>query len=92
MPLIVDAHADIAYNMLKYGRDYTRSAAETRRLEAGTQTIVDNEDTLLGWDDYQRGQVAVIRGNPPLLVNSSPDLAEGFTKTLNGINRHRELF
>ena len=34
MPLIVDAHADIAYNMLKYGRDYTRSAAETRSLEA----------------------------------------------------------
>jgi membrane dipeptidase len=60
MPLIVDAHADIAYNMLRYGRDYTRSAAETRRLEAGTQTVVDNEDALLGWADYQRGQVAVI--------------------------------
>lgn len=60
MTLIVDAHADIAYNMLNYGRDYTRSAAETRRLEAGTQTIQDNQDTLLGWDDYQRGQVAVI--------------------------------
>ncbi|MFN8383419.1 MAG: membrane dipeptidase [Anaerolineales bacterium] len=60
MPLIVDAHADIAYNMLKYGRDYTRSAAETRRIEAGTQTVVDNEDALLGWEDYQRGQVAVI--------------------------------
>lgn len=60
MTLIVDAHADIAYNMLKYGRDYTRPAAETRRFEAGTQTILDNEDTLLGWDDYQRGQVAVI--------------------------------
>ncbi len=60
MTLIVDAHADIAYNMLKYGRDYTRSAAETRRFEAGTQTVLDNQDTLLGWDDYQRGQVAVI--------------------------------
>ncbi|MBI3153121.1 MAG: membrane dipeptidase [Chloroflexi bacterium] len=60
MPLIVDAHADIAYNMLKYGRDYTRSAAETRRLEAGSQTVLDNEDSLLGWADYQRGQVAVI--------------------------------
>jgi len=60
MPIIVDAHADIAYNMLRYGRDYTRSAAETRRLETGTQTIEDNGDTLLGWDDYQRGQVAVI--------------------------------
>lgn len=60
MTLIVDAHADIAYNMLKYGRDYTRPAAETRRREAGAQTIQDNEDTLLGWGDYQRGQVAVI--------------------------------
>jgi membrane dipeptidase len=60
MPLIVDAHADIAYNMLKYGRDYTRAAEVTRRLEAGSETVLDNEDTLLGWPDYQRGQVAVI--------------------------------
>ena len=60
MPLIVDAHADIAYNMLKYGRDYTRSAAETRRLEAGSHTVQDNGDTLLGWADYQRGKVALI--------------------------------
>jgi len=60
MPLIVDAHADIAYNMLKFGRDYRRSAAETRRIEAGTETVVENGDSLLGWDDYQRGNVAVI--------------------------------
>lgn len=60
MTLIVDAHADIAYNMLKYGRDYTRPAAETRRLEAGGETVKENGDTLLGWHDYQRGQVALI--------------------------------
>ena len=60
MPLIVDAHADIAWNMHKYGRDYTRSAAETRRLEVGSQAVLHNEDTTLGWPDYQRGQVAVI--------------------------------
>jgi membrane dipeptidase len=60
MTLIVDAHADIAWNMLKYRRDYTRSAQETRRLEAGSQTVLDNEDSALGWADYQRGQVAVI--------------------------------
>jgi membrane dipeptidase len=60
MPILVDAHADIAFNMLKYGRDYTRSTAETRRLEVGSQTVLDNEDALLGWPDYQRGQVAVI--------------------------------
>jgi membrane dipeptidase len=60
MPLIVDAHADIAYNMLEYGRNYTRPAAETRRLEAGTRAVQENGDTLLGWREYQRGQVAVI--------------------------------
>jgi len=60
MTLIVDAHEDIAWNMLKYGRDYTRPAHETRQLEVGSQTVVDNEDSTLGWPDYQRGQVAVI--------------------------------
>jgi hypothetical protein len=60
MTLIVDSHADIAYNMLKYGRDYTRPVEETRRLEVGSDTVLDNEETLLGWPDYQRGQVAVV--------------------------------
>ena len=60
MPILVDAHADLAYNMLKYGRNYTRSAAETRQLEIGSATVVDNEDCIIGWPDYQRGQVAVV--------------------------------
>jgi membrane dipeptidase len=60
MPLVVDAHADIAYNILEYGRDYTRPAAETRRLEAGSRAVQENGDTLLGWRDYQRGRVALI--------------------------------
>lgn len=60
MPILVDAHADIAYNMLKYGRDYTRPIVETRRLEAGTHTVQDNGDTLISWHEYQRGNIAVI--------------------------------
>ena len=60
MPIIVDAHADIAWNMLKYGRDYTRSAVETRQIEAGSDVVKQNDDTLLGWPEYQNGQVAVI--------------------------------
>ncbi len=36
MPLIIDSHQDLAWNMLTYGRDYTRSVVETRQLEAGT--------------------------------------------------------
>ncbi len=60
MPLIVDAHADLAWNMLTYRRDYTRAAAETRQIEAGSKTVEENGDTLLGWPDYQRGQVCVV--------------------------------
>ena len=60
MPLIVDSHQDIAWNMLTYGRDYTRPVLETRRLEAGTTTPERNGDSTTGWHEYQRGRVAVI--------------------------------
>jgi membrane dipeptidase len=61
-PLIVDAHEDLAYNVLNFGRDYTRAAAETRRIEkeTGSGAPGHNGDTLLGWPDYQRGRVAVV--------------------------------
>lgn len=58
--LIVDAHEDLAYNMLSHGRDYTRSAAETRRLELSAVQRGEKEDTLLGWPEYQRGQVGLV--------------------------------
>ncbi len=58
--LLVDSHQDIAYNILTFGRDYTRPVEETRRLEMGTSTPTHNGDTLLGWPDYQRGRVAVV--------------------------------
>ncbi|HEX8993177.1 MAG TPA: membrane dipeptidase [Anaerolineales bacterium] len=60
MALIVDAHCDLAWNILNYGRDYTRSAADTRELERGSLAVDKNGDTLLGWPDYQRGQVAIV--------------------------------
>lgn len=58
--LIVDAHEDLAANMLEFGRDYTRPAAETRRLETGGVVPERNGDTLLGWAEYQRGRVALV--------------------------------
>ncbi len=60
MPLIIDSHQDIAWNILEYGRDYTRSVHVTRRLEAGTTTPERNGDCLVGWPEYQRGQVAIV--------------------------------
>jgi membrane dipeptidase len=60
MMLIVDAHEDLAWNMLTFGRDYTLSAAETRRREQGSEAPKQNGDTLLGWPEYQRGQVGLV--------------------------------
>ncbi len=63
-PLIVDAHEDISYNMANFGRDYTRPAAETRRLEqeAGSQAPEHTGISLLGWPEYVLGRVAVVFG------------------------------
>jgi membrane dipeptidase len=58
--IIIDSHEDLAWNMLTFGRDYTRSAAETRQRERGSEIPLHNGDTLLGWPEYQRGRVAVI--------------------------------
>jgi membrane dipeptidase len=62
MNYLIDAHEDLAYNALSFGRDYTRSAFETRRLEEGTETPVRTGQTLLGWPEYQQGRVALIFG------------------------------
>jgi membrane dipeptidase len=58
--VIVDAHEDLAWNMLSFGRDYTRSVAETRRLEAGSAVVQHNGETLLGWPDWIEGDVGLV--------------------------------
>lgn len=64
LPLIVDAHQDIAWNIQAFGRDYTRPVAETRHLEAESNSpaIQHEGNTLLGWPEYQQGRVAVVFG------------------------------
>ena len=60
--LLIDAHEDLAWNIQSFGRDYTRSAHQTRAFEAETGSIAPslNGDTLLGWPDYYRGKTAVV--------------------------------
>lgn len=60
MDLIVDSHQDLAWNMLNFGRDYTRAAHETRQIETKSPTPEHNGHTLLGWPDYKKGKVAVV--------------------------------
>lgn len=58
--LIVDAHEDLAWNMLAFGRDYTRSVAETRATEAGTDLVADIGQALFGWPDWIEGNVGIV--------------------------------
>jgi membrane dipeptidase len=58
--LFVDAHQDLAYNTLAFGRDYRRSALETRALEADTTTIARTGHATLGWPEFQRANLALI--------------------------------
>jgi len=56
----IDGHVDIAWNMLRFKRDYSRSAAETRRLEEGTETPSMNGSSLLGYPEWLKGRVGVM--------------------------------
>ena len=46
--------------MLSFGRDYTLSAVDTRLREAGGLAPEVNGDSLLGYPEYLRGNVALI--------------------------------
>lgn len=69
--LIVDAHEDIAYNAVRFRRDYRRSVAETRRLEAGTDH--PNGIATLGLPDSLLGRVAVVFST----IFTAPDSSTG---------------
>lgn len=61
MTLIIDAHQDLAHNMVTQGRDYTRSVLETRRIEQSAGEAHQHAGvSLLGWPEYQTGEVGVI--------------------------------
>lgn len=73
MTWIIDAHQDLAYNMLTHGRDYRRAAAETRALEENSPVPGRTGECLLGWPDFQQAQVAIVFGT---LYLSPADSAE----------------
>ncbi len=60
--LIIDAHEDIAYNAIVFGRDVQRSALETRRLEEDTAISERNGLCMVGLPEWLRGGIAVIFG------------------------------
>jgi membrane dipeptidase len=57
---IVDAHQDLAHNILSFGRDYMRPVAETRRLEVGTNIPERAGTALLGFPECRAGNIALV--------------------------------
>ena len=60
--LIVDAHEDIAWNTLCYGRDYALAAHEIRAREEGAPYLEGTGSAMLGLPEWRRGGVAVVLG------------------------------
>jgi len=58
--LIVDAHEDIAWNALTFGRDYTTSAHQIRAAEDGSETPAQNGSACLGRAEWLAGRVGVV--------------------------------
>lgn len=58
-PIVIDAHEDMGYNFINFGRDYRESAAAIRRRESAETGRVDGH-AQMGWDEYQAGRVALI--------------------------------
>ncbi|MBZ0300140.1 MAG: dipeptidase [Anaerolineae bacterium] len=57
--IVVDAHEDIAYNALAFGRDYRRGALGIRVQEAGTDVPSRNGTATVGLPDALLGRVAL---------------------------------
>lgn len=62
MTLIIDAHEDLAWNIVNMHRDYGASALVTRAAEKDTPVPAYNGNTLLGWPEYVQGKVALVFG------------------------------
>jgi len=60
MPLIIDAHEDLASNSLIFNRDYRRSAYDIRSSEIASPIPDYTGHALVGWPEFQRGQVGIV--------------------------------
>lgn len=61
-PLIVDGHLDLGWNMANYGRDYTRSAHDTRRAPDEIAAQDGRGRCMVGLPELIAGRVALVVG------------------------------
>ena len=94
MPFIIDAHEDLAYNGLSFGRDYCCSAAEIRQREKGSRMTEASGQALVGWPDMQRGQIAMVFGTlfilPKKYLEGEWELGQSYSTTEEGGRLYRQ--
>ncbi len=59
---LIDAHQDIAFNVVSLGRDVRRSALETRRLEADSTASHHGGSCMIGLPEWLSGGVGIVFG------------------------------
>lgn len=62
MSIIIDAHEDIAWNVLCYERDYIKGAQAIRQIEAGGPVEAATGRAMLGLPEWLDGGVALVFG------------------------------
>ena len=62
LPLIVDGHIDLGWNIVNFVRDYTRSAYDIRADTAGTAAQQVQGQAMVGLPQLLSGQVALLIG------------------------------
>jgi membrane dipeptidase len=72
---VVDAHEDIAYNAVRFGRDYRHSVAQTRQREANTDH--PNGFATVGLPDSLLGRVALVFATLFVMPESASSMLPG---------------
>lgn len=100
-PVIVDAHEDIAWNWLEFGRDPARSALEVRAEEAGTAVQQGVGGRTTGLPQWIEGRIAVIfatlfvmperHSYGSWMTQTYTDAGEAHRKAGQQLDRYREL-
>ena len=72
MRLIFDAHLDLAWNAISFGRDLTLSVDEIRRREAGMSDEPSRGRNTVSLPELRRGSVAICVAT--LLARSGPEV------------------
>jgi membrane dipeptidase len=62
LPVIVDAHLDLAYNVQSNKRDLARSVHATRLIEADSERLQHTGESTVGWPELVRGRVGIVFG------------------------------